>query len=33
MLVSGSSMYAPYCRTEHNPPRIFGKVVEVVFDL
>lgn len=33
MLVSESSTYAPYCRTEHNPPRIFGKVIEVVFDL
>lgn len=33
MLVAENSAYAPYIITEHNPARILGKAVEVVFDL
>lgn len=33
MLVADNSVYAPYIITEHNPARILGKAVEVVFDL
>lgn len=33
MLVSESIAYGPYIITEHNPARILGKAVEVVFDL
>lgn len=33
MLVAENTAYAPYIITEHNPARILGKAVEVVFDL